>query len=459
MNSRRIPVARIVALACAFAIAVTLPAPTAGASIPMATHPLSGTESAAGHTVTRPIDGAFPVPADRPDLLAYPYDGVIYPGSTVTLNGSESFTLGAGLVTNLDMTASLGFMMDAKDTATMRKTVSAGTYTMPFNLKLKVARSRTIVGKPGAPAAPLNTVQALVDSRNCNDDGGCDGPEVIMYLALLPGKAPKVDRIPPTVKAEPTHRVITLGHEIPAGYKAYDSDGPVKVHADLYSGGDLVASAVTPDFVPSGKEGAVKFPAATGGNGPFYYCLWAEDKAGNHSPGEPKSACAWLSREVPLPNVSNGCGTAAWGTGPEWLQNALGDTRTYGNATVQIRPACNVHDAAYLGATVYNEFTKRVEDFRTTTRKQADHEFLDNIREICRKSINGGKKSSLQDCRNGVGLRGLTTLAGAVIGGMTYYDAVRTFGGVGYDWDATTPGTQQSMPSSTQPKGGGRNGS
>ena len=108
MNSRRIPVARIVALACAFAIAVTLPAPTAGASIPMATHPLSGTESAAGHTVTWTIDGAFPVPADRPDLLAYPYDGVIYPGSTVTLNGSESCTRVAGPATNPETTASSG---------------------------------------------------------------------------------------------------------------------------------------------------------------------------------------------------------------------------------------------------------------------------------------------------------------------------------------------------------------
>lgn len=460
METRRISITRIVALASALAIVVALPAPGAGASVPTATHPLSGTESAAGHTVTWTIDGAFPVPADRPDLLAYPYDGVIYPGSTVTLSGSETFTLGAGLVTNLDMTASLGYMMDAKDTATLRKTVSAGTYTLPFNLKLKVARSRAVDDKPADAAAPLNTVQALVDSRNCNDNGVCDGPEVIMYLALLPGRAPKVDRIPPTVKAEPTHKIITLGHEVPAGYKAYDSDGPVKVHADLYSGGEIVASAATADFVPSGKEGTIRFPAQTGGNGPFYYCLWAEDKAGNHSPGEPKSACAWLSREVPLVNVSNGCGTAAWGSGLEWLQNALGDTRTYGSTTVQIRPACNVHDAAYLGATVYNEFTKRVEDFRTTTRKQADHEFLDNIREICRKSLTGGKKSSqLKDCRNGVGVKGLTTLAGAVIGAMTYYEAVRTFGGVGYDWDATTPGTQQSMPSSTQPRGGGRNGS
>jgi len=459
MSHRLNPFATLAATIGTIAVIAALPAPGAAASARAAAHPLSGTESSAGHTVTWSIGGAFPVPADRPDLLAYPYDGVIYPGSTVTLSGSETFTLGAGLVTNLDMTASLGFMMDAKDTATLRKPVSAGTYTLPFDLKLKVPASRSAVGKSGAPAAPLNTVQAMVDSRNCNDNGVCDGPEVIMYLALLPGKAPKTDRIPPTVRAVPTHHVVTLGHQIPAGYKAFDSDGSVKVHADLFSGGDLVGSMATSGFVASGHEGVLRFPAATGGTGPFFYCLWAEDKAGNHSPGEPKSDCAWLSREVPLVSVSNGCGTAAWGTGPEWVQNALGDTRTYGPATVQVRPACNVHDAAYLGATVYNEFTKKVEDFRTTSRKQADREFLDNIRAICAKALKGpANRAELRDCRNGVGLKGLSTLNGAVIGGLTYFDAVRTFGGVGYDWDATVPGTQQSRPSSTVPHGGGRNG-
>jgi hypothetical protein len=460
MNGRRNPLARIVAIVGSIAVIAALPAAGAGASVPAATHPLAGTESAAGHTVTWSIGGAYPVPANRPDLLAYPYDGVIYPGSMVTLTGSETFTLGAGLVTNLDMTASLGFMMDPKDTATLRKTVSAGTYTLPFNLKLKVPPSRTVDEKVAAPAAPLNTVQALVDSRNCNDDGGCDGPEVIMYLALLPGKAPKGDRIPPSVRAVPTKSIITLDHEIPAGYRAYDSDGPVKVHADLYSGGDLVASQSTPGFVRSGHEGVLRFPAATGGNGPFYYCLWAEDKAGNHSPGEPKSDCGWLSREVPIANVSNGCGTAAWGTGPEWVQNTLGDARTYGSTTVQIRPACNVHDAAYLGATVYNEFTKKVEDFRTTSRKQADHEFLDNVRAQCTDALKGSPdKGKLTTCKNGVGVTGLTLADPSVIGGMTYWGAVRNFGGVGFDWDATTPGTQQSMPGSTEPRGGGRDGS
>jgi hypothetical protein len=300
------------------AVVAALPAPTAGASAPAATHPLSGTESSAGHTVTWTIGGAFPVPANRPDLLAYPYDGVIYQGSDVTLSGSETFTLGAGLVTNLDMTASLGFMMDAKDTETLRKTVSAGTYTMPFNLKLNVPRSRSAVHKVTAPAAPLNTVQAMVDSRNCNDDGVCDGPEVIMYLALLPGKAPKVDRTPPTVRADPHKGILRMGKQIPAGYRVYDTEGPVKVHADLYSGGTIVDSQDTPGYVPSGHHGTFTFPYVAGVKGPFYFCVSGVDKAGNPSPGEAKSDCAWLSVEVPVETAGNGCGTAAYGPTAEW---------------------------------------------------------------------------------------------------------------------------------------------
>lgn len=465
MNGSRSSLGRIVALMGALALLAALPGPAASAVAPSATHPLSGTESLAGHTVTWTIGGALPVPANRPDLLAYPYDGVIYQGSTVTLSGSETFTLGAGLVTNLDMTASLGFMMDAKDTKTMRKTVSAGTYTMAFDLTLKVPRSAD--GKaPGAPAV-LNTVQALVDSRNCNDDGGCDGPEVIMYLALLPGKAPNVDLIAPTVRAQPFRGIVRTGKPVPAGYRALDSGSGIKVHADLYSGGALVASEATSGFVPSGREGTVRLAYPTGATGPFFYCLWGEDKAGNRSPGDPTSDCAWLSVEVPIGLVSNGCGTNAWGSLLEWTQNTLGDTRTYGGKTVEVKPACDLHDAAYVGATVFDTFQGKVVDLRTTSRKQADRTFLSDIRDICAGELKGAKhRADLTTCRNGVDLKGLAAVLGTggaqaaakVIGGQTYEEAVRTFGGVGYDWDATQPGTQQSMPSSTDPKGGGRNG-
>jgi hypothetical protein len=468
MNSRRNPLSRILALIGAFAVVVALPTPGVEASVPAATHPLSGTESSAGHTVTWTIGGAFPVPASRPDLLAYPYDGVIYQGSSVTLSGSETFTLGAGLVTNLDMTASLGFMMDPKDTATLRKTVSAGTYTMPFNLKLKVPRSRSAGGTVTAPAAPLNTVQAMVDSRNCNDDGVCDGPEVIMYLALLPGKAPKVDLVPPTVRADPHQGVIRLGDQIPVGFHVFDTEGPVKVHADLYSGGTIVASKDTPGYVPSGHHAKLMFAPVAGVKGPFYYCVSGVDKAGNPSPGKEKSDCAWLSVEVPLETVANGCGTAALGTGLEWVQNVLGNTRTYGTTTVTVSPACDLHDAAYAGSTVYDTFQGKPVDFRTMSRKEADDKFLTDIRHICQTELKGSvHRAELTLCKNGVPLKvlqplvlsGLTVFTGLnTVGAMTYREIVRTFGGIGYDWDATTPDTQHSKPTLTEPRGGGRNG-
>jgi hypothetical protein len=468
MTLRRNRILGITAMIGTLALLAPLSAPGAGAIIRTATHPLSGTESSAGHTVTWTIGGAFPVPADRPDLLAYPYDGVIYQGSAVTLSGSATFTLGAGLVTNLDMTASLGFMMDAKDTATLRKPVSAGTYTMPFNLKLKVPRSRSVDAGGSAAAAPLNTVQAMVDSRNCNDNGVCDGPEVIMYLALLPGKAPKIDRTPPTVRADPHKGIIRVGRPIPAGYRAYDTEGPVRVHADLYSGGTLVASQDTPDYVRSGHNGTLKFPYVAGVKGPFYFCVSGVDKAGNPSPGGTKSDCAWLSVEVPLDVVANGCGTAALGEVPEWAQNVLGNTRTYGSTTVQVSPACDLHDAAYAGSTVFDKFQGRRVDFRTMSREDADDKFLADIREICKTELKGAaNRTDLTKCKNGIPLKylqplalsGLTVFTGLnTVGAMTYKEIVRTFGGVGYDWDVTTPDTQHSMPAGTEPRGGGRKG-
>jgi hypothetical protein len=205
VNSHRTRLGRTIAGIGVFAVIGTMGAPPAGAGPIGATHPPSGTESAAGHTITWSLGGVFPVPADRADLLAYPYDGVIYQGTTVTFSGSAEFALGPGLVTNLDMTASMGWMMDAKQTATLRKAVGPGNYSLPFNMTLKIPAARSAEGAKAAPAAPLNAIQAMVSSRNCNDNGVCDGPEAIMYYALLPGQRPKapVDRIAPTVKAIP----------------------------------------------------------------------------------------------------------------------------------------------------------------------------------------------------------------------------------------------------------------
>ena len=111
----------------------------------------------------------------------------------------------------------------------------SGAYPVPFDLKLIVPRSRSVAETVTAPAAPLNTVQAPIDSRNCNDSGVCDGPEVIMYLALLPGRAPQVDVVPPTVKADPHKGIIRIGQQIPAGYRAFplgwDATAPGTQHS------------------------------------------------------------------------------------------------------------------------------------------------------------------------------------------------------------------------------------
>ena len=471
MNRSRGRLTAAVALVGAVAMVVAGPVPSAGAnadtSASAATHSLSGTESAAGHTITWSIGGVSPVPADRADLLAYPYDGVIYRGDTVTMAGSAAFTLGAGLVTNLDMTASMGWMMDAKDKVTLRKVVSAGSYSLPFNFTLKVPRSRS-ASRPAADGVVLNSIQALVSSRNCNDNGVCDGPEAIMYIALLEGKGPGGDRIAPHIRAIPHRGIIGVRSQIPAGYRVTDPGSRIKVHADLYSHGEIVASRFSKGMVASGTESSLMWPASVGGTGPFYYCVWAEDAAGNRSPGAPRSSCAWLSREVAIDKVSNGCGTDAWGPSAEWLQNSLGDERRYGSTTVTVRPACNVHDAAYAGVTVEDPFSGRVVDFREWSRADVDRKFMDDVRTICRKALNTPKeRADRTRCMNGIALADLKIMAllpagiavgMSQIGALTYYQAVSTHGGVGYDWDASVPGAQQAMPSSTDPRGGGRNG-
>ena len=456
-----------VAVVGALAMVFSGPVPSAGVTTGIVTHSLSGTESEAGHTITWSIGGVSPVPADRADLLAYPYDGVIYLGDTVTMAGSAEFTLGAGLVTNLDMTASMGWMMDAKDDETLRKTVSAGTYSMPFNFTLKVPRSRS-GSRPAADGALLNAIQAMVTSRNCNDDGVCDGPQAIMYIALLEGKGSGGDRIAPHIRAIPHKGIIGIRSQVPAGYLVSDSGGRSKVYADLYSHGELVASRFTKGTVASGTQSSLMWPASVGGKGPFYYCVWAEDAAGNRSPGAPRSSCAWLSREVSIDKVSTGCGTDAWGPTAEWLQNSLGDERRYGSTTVKIRPACNVHDAGYAGVTVEDPFSGHVVDFREWSRADVDRKFMADVRSICRKALNTPKeRADRTTCMNGIALTDLKIMAllpaGIAvgmpqIGALTYYEAVSTHGGVGYDWDASIPGTQQAMPTSTDPRGGGRNG-
>lgn len=104
-------------------------------------------------------------------------------------------------------------------------------------------------------------------------------------------------------------------------------------------------------------------------------------------------------------------------------------------------------------------------DFRTWTRQSIDTKFMADIRRICRTQLTTAKeKKYLSACVNGLGLDqlkevfaislGSLNAVQGEIGAMSYYEAVRTYGGVGYDTDATIPGKQQGETAKSTPVGG-----
>ncbi len=170
----------------------------------------------------------------------------------------------------------------------------------------------------------------------------------------------------------------------------------------LYSGGEPVARAQSKGLVAAkGKTLNRNWGRWQGNTGPFYYCFWAEDAAGNVSENAPFTSCQWLSVQVPIPSVSNGCGTAALGETVESILNWAGDVQTYGKNTVNIRPACNQHDAGYAGATVAPLYSKdkRPTDYRTWSRSQVDDKFLRDILNQCSRFLKGPANAAyLKQC-------------------------------------------------------------
>ncbi len=124
----------------------------------------------------------------------------------------------------------------------------------------------------------------------------------------------------------------------------------------------MVATAHSRTFVRAdGQVDGAQWPRSGGGDGPFYYCFYAQDTAGKVSAQAPMSSCRWVSVQVPIPAVSNGCGAATWGPQVADALNWAGDVRMYGSNPVNIRPACNQHDAGYAGVTVAGMTSQRAD--------------------------------------------------------------------------------------------------
>lgn len=455
---------RISTLRLAAPLAVVLmfgTAPVAFGDSTLAGTPLSGTQEAGGHTLSWSLSGASAAPAE----LAASYDGVVAAGATVTFSGSAAFTIGQGYVTNLSQSASLS----GADSASFSDRVGGGTFTLPYSLSIRAPKA-TETDKIGDV---IGYISASVSSRNCNDYGVCGGPRVSLSLAVL---ATSSDTEKPTISLEKRSDIYVDGKPKPTSNAARfplkltftisDNSGKVLGGMRLYSGGSTVRSATTKGYVKNGRY-SLTIRNTPQGSGPFYWCGQAKDKAGNLSPVK----CKWLSIAVPISRVKvNGCGTDGYGPNAEALQNYFGDVREYGygqdRTKVQIRNACNIHDAAYAGITIYDVLDKQYVDFRQWSRLEIDAKFRNDIRMLCRRDLSTPKRMApyLRTCMNGVGLttfiglipiKGLAALDDA--GANTYFDMVRAYGGVGFDADATTPGTQPQMPNRTFPPGGVRN--
>ncbi|MDO8308069.1 MAG: hypothetical protein Q7V58_06910 [Actinomycetota bacterium] len=287
-----------------------------------------------------------------------------------------------------------------------------------------------------------------------------DGPYSDIYEARRLSGGPAggdeaaegTDTSPPVVTALGRVRPQYYGSKPILPYRVEDDSGKARVHVVLYSGGVPDARGDTVVFAPAkGKDTFAKMkrePKAAN-VGPFYYCLWAEDKAGNRSVGWPNSSCAWLPIEVDLTvkDVANGCGSDIWNTGP--IQHVILNTRTWGNIEVSFKPACDVHDAGYGGLAIEDPFTGKLVDFRDQTRLQIDERFLRDLQTLCRKALSKAPPADLQDC-----------LTSEKWGAVAYFNGVRKLAQGAFDSDVTAPNkdgiVQTQVPAFTNPPGGGR---
>lgn len=381
--------------------------------------PLSDTVVSGGHTLTYSVGGVDPAPGSG-------YDGHVRAGATVTLVGALSYTLADGYSTLLTQRASLG---SKGVTGYSSEYVGGGTYTTPFSLAVTAPRT--------AGEGVVSSIRAEVSGRNCNFSGVCGGPTVTISLGVL---GTDTDTEPPRIKVLAAKEPTRIGDRTNVRLRVKDNRGKAKVFATMFSDGTAIMTGKSPGFVKAGGDVLKawwRYP--TGETGPFYECYWAKDKAGNTSADAPYSTCQWLSVQVPVKVVSNGCGGSAWGDEAVKVMNWIGDTRTYGDITVNQRPACNLHDAGYSGATVSRIRSRELIDYRVLSRDEVDQYFAADLASQCRRALKD--KALRKECIEET---------------YIYVGLVRQYGLEVYDADSTTAGTQTVVPVFTTPPGGAR---
>lgn len=256
-------------------------------------------------------------------------------------------------------------------------------------------------------------------------------------------KAPPatVDTSPPVVQTLKPAGIYEPGEPIVMQMTVKDDSGKATPHGTLYDGGAPVRSAGGTSMPATGQILDWKTMLGADLQGPLYFCVWAQDAAGNRSTRTP---CEWISLLVDIASVSNGCGGSGWGYYALQVQNYFGNTETYnerhwvskpkpghwegegGPYTVNFVAACNLHDAGYGGHMVKDEINGGPPvDFRTWSREKVDTKFRKDMEKLCVAAIPAEKTHALIECRYN-----------------WRHHFVRKYGSHFYDANPRMPGTQ-----------------
>lgn len=281
-------------------------------------------------------------------------------------------------------------------------------------------------------------------AKNKLEISGCGYAFCATLTKVKPAPATKPkDTKPPRVRAfdKGFTRRGTLAR---LGYSVEDDSGRATTHLTLYEGGTRITARQHQSEKAAGDRRSWPIPMAADLRGPMYFCIWAQDAAGNRSKDAPMSDCGWISLIARVRDVSNGCGGAQWGPFWEKVQNFFLDSQTYRGFKVSFRDACNAHDAGYGGFTVDDPITHRNTDFRTWTRSRVDAKFRADIQHLCSGAIrgNGQKARMARDaCRFGPHLS-LSLPFTDTAGATAYFEGVRAYAHDAFDADLMAPGTQ-----------------
>lgn len=253
----------------------------------------------------------------------------------------------------------------------------------------------------------------------------------------------KKDTSPPRVTAFAKGLTAPLarpGSKVKLTFRVSDDSGRAKVHVALFSGGALVGKTTSGWGPANGSTWWWNASLKSELLGPMYFCANAVDKAGNKG----RNSCAWISMVVPIAKVSNGCGGGDWDALVK-VQNYFGNRHSYQQSlarsySVNFVDACNLHDAAYGGYTVWDTLSRRYVDFHSWSRPRVDRKFLADMRALCDAKIPASAKNAHEKCYSTGG-----TLS---IGALALYNFVDKQGWRFFDADPTVVGTQGSGPRS-----------